>query len=93
MHCQNEATVMGPLIATLRDFLRILDERNLEYALMGGFAVRTYGIPRPTYDVDFTIGMPREELESFYQALEESGYTVPEQYRAGWVDQIAGCRW
>lgn len=90
MHCQNEATVMGPLIATLRDFLRILDERNLEYALMGGFAVRAYGIPRPTYDVDFTIGIPREELNSFYESLEESGYTVPEQYRSGWVDQIAG---
>lgn len=81
---------MEPLIATLRDFLRILDERNLEYALMGGFAVRTYGIPRPTFDVDFTIGTPREELDTFYQALEESGYTVPEQYRAGWVAQIAG---
>lgn len=28
---------------------------QLEYAIMGGIAVRVHGIPRPTFDVDFEL--------------------------------------
>lgn len=81
---------MGPLVEALRDFLRLLEDLRLEHVLMGGFAVRIYGVPRPTYDIDFTVAIARERLPELYRALEEAGYTVPEQYAGGWVDQVSG---
>jgi arylsulfatase A-like enzyme len=37
---------------------------------MGGIAVRAYGIPRPTYDLDFTLALPRERLHELYLSAE-----------------------
>ena len=59
------------------------------YAIMGGWAVRIYALPRPTYDVDFTIAIDRERLPELYAAAEAEGFTLPEQYRSGWVDSVA----
>ncbi len=81
---------MTGLTAALRDFASLFERLQASYVLMGGFAVRVYGIPRPTYDVDFTIAIARERLPELYRAISESGYTVPEPYESGWVDQIAG---
>jgi hypothetical protein len=57
---------------------------------MGGLAARIYGIPRATYDVDFTVAIERDRLPEFYQHVEEAGYTVPNPYGTGWEDQVAG---
>lgn len=73
----------------LREFVRIFERMNCPYAVMGGLAVRVYGIPRPTQDVDFTAAIPRTRLEEFYVAAEAAGYTIPEVYHSGWVDQVA----
>ncbi len=81
---------MSGLTAALRDFVSLFERLDVPYVLMGGFAVRVYGIPRPTYDVDFTIAVVRERLPELYRAITESGYTVPEPYESGWVDQVAG---
>lgn len=34
------------------DVVDLCDSLKIEYAIMGGMAVRIHGIPRPTYDVD-----------------------------------------
>lgn len=81
---------MSDLPDVVEDFVSLFEDRRIEYALMGGIAVRVYGIPRPTYDVDFTAAIPRDSLPDFYDAVEQAGYTVPESYRSGYVDQIAG---
>jgi hypothetical protein len=39
----------------LRDLVAFFDEMRLPYALMGGLAVRVHGIPRPTYNIDFSV--------------------------------------
>jgi hypothetical protein len=78
------------LSQALYDITEILDRLELSYAIMGGIAVRTYGIPRPTYDVDITLAVPRERLSEVYDAVCAAGYMVPESYRAGWVDQVSG---
>lgn len=80
----------GPLVKALEDFLQILNGHRLDYVLMGGIAVRAYGVPRPTYDIDFTVAIDRDRLPDFYRTLEQAGYTVPEQYLGGWIDQVAG---
>jgi hypothetical protein len=57
---------------------------------MGGIAVRVHGIPRPTHDIDFTLALGRERLPELYDAVRGLGYTVPEEFAGGWVDQVAG---
>jgi hypothetical protein len=81
---------MNGLAGALRDFVFVFDRLDVPYAVMGGLAARVHGIPRPTHDVDFTIAVSRERLPEIYRALSEIGYTIPEQYESGWVDQVAG---
>ena len=81
---------MNPVVATLLNIIDCLTELNIEYAVMGGLAVRAHAIPRPTNDVDLTIALSRESLPNWFEHLENRGVTVPETYRSGWVDSVAG---
>ncbi|MDA1049666.1 MAG: hypothetical protein O3C40_04180 [Planctomycetota bacterium] len=81
---------MKEVVETLRDIAGIFERLELPYAVIGGIAVRAYGIPRPTYDVDFTVAVLRERLAEVYSAIEDEGYTIPESYQLGWVDSVAG---
>jgi hypothetical protein len=56
---------------------------------MGGLAVRVYGIPRPTHDMDFTAAIPRSQLAEVYASVEGLGYSIADSYKSGWVDQVA----
>jgi hypothetical protein len=80
---------MKDVEAALFDFVHIFDEMNLDYAVLGGLAVRAYGVPRATYDVDVGVAIPDGRLAEFYDRVEDAGYTVPDSYRSGWVDRIA----
>ena len=46
---------MKDVYETLLEFVDVLNELGLRYAVMGGLAVRAYSIPRPTWDVIATI--------------------------------------
>lgn len=81
---------MNDLADVLGDLVRIFERMSVPYAVMGGIAVRVYGIPRPTYDVDFTISVDRQRLTELFTSAESQGYTVPPEYAAGWVDHVAG---
>jgi len=81
---------MKDLRGTLRELVSLFDELQMAYAVMGGLAVRVYAIPRPTYDIDFTVSIERERLPELYGALRDLGYTVAEVYNSGWVDRVAG---
>ena len=50
---------MKDLTDVIHDLAALFDRLSLPYVIMGGIAVRAYGLPRPTYDVDFTA--PRFE--------------------------------
>ena len=56
---------------------------------MGDIAARVLGIPRPTYDVDFTLSISRDSLPELFDAAENAGYHVPVAYRSGWIDSVA----
>lgn len=46
----------GDKLAALLDTVRVLDDANIAYALIGGVAVGIHsGIPRATLDVDFAV--------------------------------------
>lgn len=81
---------MTDLTEALFDIVDVLEELHAAYAIMGGIAVRVHGIPRPTHDVDFTMAVPRTTLPSFFQKAIAKGFTVPEAYESGCVDQVAG---
>lgn len=81
---------MSDLTTVIHDLVDIFDRLALPYAIMGGIAVRAHGIPRPTYDVDFTLAVPRERLGEMFAAINDCGYSVPEQYTGGWVDNVGG---
>jgi hypothetical protein len=81
---------MIDLERALVDFTHIFDRMQIPYAVMGGIAVRVYGIPRATYDVDLTIAIERSQLPDLYKAIQEIGYTIPEAFEKGWVDQVGG---
>ena len=81
---------MKDVYDTLLDFVDVLNELGLRYAVMGGLAVRAFSIPRSTWDVDLTIGIDRDDLSRFFEAVDARGYTVPEANTRGWLDQVAG---
>lgn len=81
---------MKDVYETLLEFIDIFRELDLRYAVMGGLAIRAYSIPRSTWDVDLTLGIDRDDLPRFFEAVESRGYSVPEAYSRGWVDQVAG---
>jgi hypothetical protein len=78
------------LTQALRDIAGIFESMAVRYVAMGGVAVRIHGIPRPTHDVDFTVALPRERLHDFFTRAMDAGYTIPEPYLGGWIDQEAG---
>jgi predicted nucleotidyltransferase len=80
---------VSDLIQTLHDFATLFERLRVPYAIMGGWAVRMYGLPRPAYDVDLTIAIERERLPELYDTAMEMGFTVPEQFVAGGVDTVA----
>lgn len=73
-----------------RELIELFESESIPYAIMGGLAVRIYAIPRPTFDVDFTILLPRADLPQFYLRAESLGYTVSAAQAAGWVDSVKG---
>jgi hypothetical protein len=73
-----------------RELVGIFEAEGIPYALMGGLAVRIHALPRPTYDVDFTILLPRSELPRLYQLAANLGYTVPSAQLTGWIDTVRG---
>jgi hypothetical protein len=81
---------MTDVVRAMADLMALFERMQIRHAVMGGIAVRAYGIPRPTFDVDFTIAIDRSRLVELYQAVSALGYTVSEEYTKGWIDQVAG---
>lgn len=80
---------MKDLTPTLFGLAELLERKRVEYAVMGGLAVRAYAIPRSTEDIDFTLSLDRRRLPELYSELETCEYSIPEPYRKGWVDQLS----
>lgn len=68
----NFETESSQVDRTLRDLCRILEDRNIPYALMGALALGRHGYVRATTDIDLL--MTREGLEQFRQECVGRGY-------------------
>lgn len=61
-----------------KEFLKLLNEKKVEYLLIGGYAVGYYGYPRATADMDIWIAINRENAEKVVSVLEQFGFNVPD---------------
>ena len=56
-----------------KDLIKFLNEHNVRYLLVGGWAVGLYGNPRATKDIDFFIGIDDENIKKLQKALYQFG--------------------
>jgi predicted nucleotidyltransferase len=61
-----------------KEFLQLLNSRQVEYLLIGGYAVGYYGYPRATADIDIWIAIKPENAEKVVKVLQEFGFGVEE---------------
>ena len=61
-----------------KEFLKLLNENNIEYLLIGGYAVNYYGYVRPTGDMDIFVGRNQQTAEKLVKVLKEFGFNLPE---------------
>ena len=64
---------MITLAPDFKDFLQLLSEREVEYLLVGGYAVALHGYVRYTSDMDIWIFTSPENAAKMVSALEDFG--------------------
>ena len=69
------ATIQLP--PDFKEFLKLLNSNEVEYLLIGGYAVGYYGYPRPTGDMDIWIARNSDNADRLVGVLEEFGFTCP----------------
>lgn len=62
------------LTQDFKEFLLLLNSKQVEYLLIGGYAVATYGYVRPTKDMDVWIAVSDENLQRLVDALIVFGF-------------------
>lgn len=60
-----------------REFLECLNARNVEYLVVGGFAVAYHGAPRFTGDIDVFARPTRDNGRRMIAAMRDFGYVPP----------------
>ncbi len=81
-----------PIFHVLHRTLDVFERAGVECAVMGGFAVRHWALPRPTYDVDFAVAVDDEELLRLLRAFDEAGFNVEKHFLTGFADTLADMR-
>lgn len=57
-----------------KEFIQSLNDNQVRYLIVGGYAVAVHGHPRYTKDLDVWIEMTRENAERVAKALEDFGF-------------------
>lgn len=57
-----------------REFLELLNEKKVEYIVVGGYAVAYHGFPRYTGDIDIWVAISKDNAEKIILALKEFGF-------------------
>jgi hypothetical protein len=56
------------------EFFQLLNENNVEYLIIGGYAVAYHGHPRYTKDIDVWIGIDRDNAKRVVKTLTDFGF-------------------
>jgi hypothetical protein len=70
------ATIQLP--PDFKEFLKLLNANQVEYLLIGGYAVGYYGYPRATADMDIWVAIHSRNAEKLVAVLKEFEFDVPE---------------
>lgn len=62
----------------LSEFLQLLNAHQVEYLLIGGYAVGYYGYPRATGDIDIWVAIHPQNAERVVAVIKEFGFDLPE---------------
>lgn len=62
------------LAPDFKELLKLLNENQVKYLLIGGYAVVLHGYVRNTNDIDLVIGDDLENARRLIQVLEEFGF-------------------
>jgi hypothetical protein len=58
-----------------KEFLALLEQNNVKYLLIGGYAVGIHGYPRATNDMDIFVPLDSQNVQLVIQTLHEFGFT------------------
>ena len=61
-----------------KDFLRLLNSYNVQYLLIGGYAVGYHGYPRATADMDIWIAINKTNAKKLVRVLQDFGFDQEE---------------
>jgi predicted nucleotidyltransferase len=61
-----------------REFLQLLNSKDVEYLLVGGYAVGYHGYPRATGDMDIWVAIHPQNAERVVEVVREFGFDLPE---------------
>src|SRR5512147_490801 len=70
------ATIQLP--PDFKEFLRLLNAHEVEYLLIGGYAVSYHGYPRATAGMDLWIAVSPTNAQRVVAALKEFGFDLPD---------------
>jgi len=57
-----------------KEFIESLNDNNVRYLIIGGYAVAFHGHPRYTKEVDIWLWLDRENAENMVKALDQFGF-------------------
>ena len=69
---------MTRLPPDFKEFLKLLNDHDVEYLLIGGYAVGYHGYPRATANMDIWIAMTPVNADRIVKVLKEFGFDLPE---------------
>ena len=57
------------------EFIELLNKHEVEYLVVGGYAMGLHGVPRTTGDIDFWIRTSESNAEKMVQVIDEFGFS------------------
>ncbi|MBC6992835.1 nucleotidyltransferase [Neolewinella lacunae] len=57
-----------------KEFIGLLNEHEVNYLVIGGYAVNYHGYPRYTKDIDFWLWMTKPNIEKLLEAIRAFGF-------------------
>ena len=64
------------ILRALEQLARVLNERDTDYALVGGLGVSIRGPVRATRDIDMLVSIPQTELPRILESVGKNGFQV-----------------
>lgn len=77
---------MERLPQDFKEFLSLLNSHEVDYLLVGGYAVALWGYPRYTGDIDLWIAISDQNADKLVTVFKEFGFDVPELSRDMFLD-------